>query len=190
MSVKPSWPALRRPSTRRRDKSLARSDFHHFRRLRQGCSVLVDGRVKPGHDGEPQSPTPPTPSAIRAKLSALIALTVGPGLNVGKAVMAGLAPAIHAAPRQVSRPLGLPSLQALTPRLQCFRGWPGQAHGCPVQVGFKQSWNWRASRGGSGGGVRSLVRSFLCMRLARTSRTSSRKPGFSFEICSSARSNR
>ena len=31
-------------------------------------------------------------------------LSVGPGLNVGKAVMAGLVPAIHAAPRQILSP--------------------------------------------------------------------------------------
>jgi hypothetical protein len=38
---------------------------------------------------------------------ALKALGVGPGLNVGKEVMAGLVPAIHAAPSQISRLLRL-----------------------------------------------------------------------------------
>jgi hypothetical protein len=33
------------------------------------------------------------------------------GLNIGKAVMAGLAPAIHAAPRRIYRQLRLPSVQ-------------------------------------------------------------------------------
>jgi hypothetical protein len=60
-------------------------------------------------------------------ISALIALAVDPGLNVGKAVLAGLVPAIHAAPPQVSRLLRPPSVQRLRTRLQCSRGWPGRA---------------------------------------------------------------
>src|SRR5574337_1237178 len=68
--------------------------------------------------------------------------------------------------------------------------WPALSHGCPVQVVAKESWSWRESHWAGGGGVRSLVSSFLCMRLARTSRTSSRKPRCSFEIFSSARSSR
>jgi hypothetical protein len=58
---------------------------------------------------------------------ALKALGVGPGLNVGKEVMAGLVPAIHAAPSQISRLLRLPSVQRLMTRLRCSRGWPGRA---------------------------------------------------------------
>jgi hypothetical protein len=59
--------------------------------------------------------------------AALKALGVGPGLNVGKEVMAGLVPAIHAAPSQISRLLRLPSVQRLMTRLPRSRGWPGRA---------------------------------------------------------------
>ena len=69
-------------------------------------------------------------------------------------------------------------------------GWPGAAHGCPVHVEGKESWSWRESRGGGGCGFRSRVGSFLCIRLARTSRTSSRKPGVSFVSFCRARSRR
>ena len=65
--------------------------------------------------------------------------------------------------------------------------WPRLTHGCPVQVELKQSWSWFESGGGGGGGLRSRVASLRCMRLARTSRTSSRKPGPSFVICCRAR---
>jgi hypothetical protein len=65
-----------------------------------------------------------------------------------------------------------------------------QAHGCPVHVEGKESWSWVESSGGGGGGFRSRVGSFRCMRLARTSRTSSRKPRVSSLIFCRARRRR
>jgi hypothetical protein len=50
------------------------------------------------------------------KIEALVATAVGPGLNVGKAVMAGLVLAIHAAPPQISPLLRSPSVQRLMTR--------------------------------------------------------------------------
>jgi hypothetical protein len=50
-------------------------------------------------------------------------VSCGFGLNVSKAVMAGLAPAIHAVPPQISRLLRLPSVQRLMTRLPRSRGW-------------------------------------------------------------------
>jgi len=64
---------------------------------------------------------------FQINVPALMALAVGPGLNVGKAVMAGLVPATHAAPPQISRLIRLLSIQRLIVRLQCSRGWPGRA---------------------------------------------------------------
>src|SRR5271165_3955482 len=56
------------------------------------------------------------------------------------------------------------------------RGWPGQPHGCPVHVVLQFSCNWRESLGWAGLLSRRRETSFLCIRLARTSRVSSRKP--------------
>jgi hypothetical protein len=56
---------------------------------------------------------------------------VGPRLNVGKAVLAGLEPAIHAAPPQISRLLRLPSIQRLIMRLQVFAWMAGSSPAMP-----------------------------------------------------------
>jgi hypothetical protein len=61
--------------------------------------------VPSSSSGDPLITPIPTTTTDATKVLhlALKALGVGPGLNVGKAVMAGLVPAIHAAPPQISR---------------------------------------------------------------------------------------
>jgi hypothetical protein len=51
----PSWPGLTRPSTQRRRE--LRIDFNLYNIINSliaALRVLVDGRVKPGHDEKPE----------------------------------------------------------------------------------------------------------------------------------------
>src|SRR5712691_4788556 len=70
------------------------------------------------------------------------------------------------------------------------RGWPGQAHGCPVHVEPQFSMICRESSGGGLCNCLSLVKSFRCIRLVRTSLVVSSRVCFSCDILVNIRSSR
>src|SRR5882757_518791 len=69
-------------------------------------------------------------------------------------------------------------------------GLPGQAHGCPVHVEPQFSMICRGSSGGGLCNCLSLVKSFRCIRLARTSLVVSSRVCFSCDILVNIRSSR